>query len=316
MPGSALGYTSLTNMAETNLEWASIPSAQLNINASLQSGQCFRWRPVSSSQWLGVIDASVVRLIPQAHGFWWQTYPEPANWSIVSQYFALDVDLDPLYKNWIEADFRIREATEKFSGLRILRQDVEEVFFSFLCASCNTISKIKRSIHALEKRAGEPIAEIDGNLFYRFPTAEAIAGLDERDLRLDLWGYRAPRLLQIAREVSVRGQDWLQSLRSLRYENAHGVLTEFFGIGAKIADCICVFGLGHYEAVPVDTHIRRRTMELYNPRLSGKSLTPKTYAALADLLRSRFGSHAGWAQQYLFIDDLRISAGSQFSTAA
>jgi len=38
------------------------------------------------------------------------------------------------------------------------------------------------------------------------------------------------------------------------YRAAHEQLLELQGVGPKVADCICLFGLGWGEAVPVDTH--------------------------------------------------------------
>src|SRR5205085_11655508 len=128
--------------------------------------------------------------------------------------------------------------------------------------------------------------------------------LDEIALRVDLWGYRAPRLIDLARQIAVRGHGWLDSLTEMPYREAHQQLTRFFGIGAKIADCICVFGLGHDEAVPVDTHIRRIGVTLFRNDLAAKTATPSVYSAIGDAYRERFGPYAGWAQQYLFMDDL------------
>ena len=41
------------------------------------------------------------------------------------------------------------------------------------------------------------------------------------------------------------------------------------------------------------------------PELSGKSLTPRVYKAIADAYRDRFGAYAGWAQQVLFMGEMR-----------
>jgi N-glycosylase/DNA lyase len=286
------------------LIWADVPAHVLSIPASLCSGQCFRWTRTAGGDWLGVISDSAVRLRHDETGFWWQTYPVPGRWELLHRYFALDVDLEPLYAAWTAADPRIGPSLARFSGLRILRQDAPEAFFSFLCASCNTIAKITRSVTALAARYGDPLAEIDGQTLYRFPPADRIAGAAEAALRADLWGYRAPRVIDIARHVVAHGEGWLESLQVLAYRDAHAELAALYGVGAKIADCICLFALGHDEACPIDTHVRQVAVRLYRPDLKAKTLTPSVYDTLARLFRERFGPYAGWAQQYLFLDEL------------
>jgi N-glycosylase/DNA lyase len=38
------------------------------------------------------------------------------------------------------------------------------------------------------------------------------------------------------------------------YRKAHEALLELQGVGPKVADCVCLMGLGWGEVVPVDTH--------------------------------------------------------------
>ena len=38
------------------------------------------------------------------------------------------------------------------------------------------------------------------------------------------------------------------------YRKAHEALMGLQGVGPKVADCVCLMGLGWGEAVPVDTH--------------------------------------------------------------
>lgn len=291
-------------MSRSNLVWAAIPSHVLNIPASLASGQAFRWRMNAAGEWLGVIEDAAVRLRPCREGFWWQTYPVPNRWGLLQRYFALDVDLEPLYAEWERCEPRIAPVTARWAGMRILRQDPEEAFFAFLCACCNTIVKISRSVHALACRYGEPIAEIEGEVFYRFPSAARLAEAREGDLRADLWGFRAPRLIQLARQIASHSPGWLHSLRTAPYPDAHAELMGLFGIGAKIADCICLFALAHDEAVPVDRHIHRVGVRLFRPDLAGRPLTSGIYRAVGDAFRATFGKLAGWAQQYLFIEQI------------
>lgn len=38
------------------------------------------------------------------------------------------------------------------------------------------------------------------------------------------------------------------------YRHAHEQLLLLQGVGPKVADCVCLFGLGWGESVPIDTH--------------------------------------------------------------
>jgi len=282
------------------LERAPVPLRVLNVDLTLSSGQAFRWRRKPGGEWVGTIGSIGVHLKPAADGLYWQTAPERDRWDVIARYFALDVDLEALQAQWIRREPRMKAVVEGLPGLRVLRQDVEEVLFSFLCASCNTVTKISRTMQALEHRYGDPVAEVAGELLRSFPRAGKLAAADEADLRGMLWGYRAPSLLAVARFLKDRGDAWLASLRERSYLDARFELMKLPGIGRKIADCICLFGLGHNEAVPVDTHIRKVATCMFAPQLASCSLTERTYDALASVLRERFGAYAGWAQQYLF----------------
>jgi len=90
------------------------------------------------------------------------------------------------------------------------------------------------------------------------------------------FGYRAKYLHQTAIMVSNdHDAGWLDSLRNPEspvigdkisdagemlsggregYRNAHEKLLTLQGVGPKVADCVCLMGLGWGEAVPVDTH--------------------------------------------------------------
>ena len=56
------------------------------------------------------------------------------------------------------------------------------------------------------------------------------------------------------------------------------------GIGEKVANCILLFGLGHIEAFPVDTWMKK-ALKAYFP----ENFDPAV-----------FGDYAGLIQQYIF----------------
>lgn len=297
-----------------------------HLAATVACGQNFRWRRDVTGIWWGTVGATVIAAWqepdrPEAP-LYWQTFPQPDQRLLVRDYFRLDFDLTSHYATWIAAEPAIGPAIAAFRGLRLLRQPPDECLSAFQCAACNTVTKIERSVAFLARHYGAPIetglpelphfpatgqtgATFDG--FYAFPQPSAIAVADEAVLRAGLWGYRAPRLIAIAQTLAQRPPNWLWSLRQAPYAEAHAALTAFHGIGAKLADCICLFSLDKDEATPVDTHIRQIAVRLFAPELGGKSLTPKVYAQIAETYHKRFGPTAGWAQQYLFFPELTRS---------
>ena len=52
-------------------------------------------------------------------------------------------------------------------------------------------------------------------------------------------------------------------LYDMKYQRARKELLQLYGVGEKVADCICLFGLHQLEAFPVDTHIRQVLDEHY-----------------------------------------------------
>ncbi len=113
--------------------------------------------------------------------------------------------------------------------------------------------------------------------YYDMPSPSVLADPKvESHLRQLGFGYRAKYLHQTANLISRKGdQGWLDSLRNPEkpvmgqktspagemqpggregYRVAHEALLTLQGVGPKVADCVCLMGLGWGEAVPVDTH--------------------------------------------------------------
>ncbi|MDW8207389.1 MAG: DNA glycosylase [Chloroherpetonaceae bacterium] len=286
----------------------------VDLALTLQSGQAFRWRQSADGVWWGTAGESVIALWQGCDGpdgpLFFQTYPEPGRQDLVADYLRLDVDLDALYREWVAQEPAIAPLVRRFRGLRILRQPPEECCFAFLCATFNTVVRIERTVHRLAERYGTRFAlPLDGYAptCYRFPTLPVLAQAREDCLRADGWGFRAPRVIALARFLQATAPGWLCHLRTASYSEARAALRTLPGIGPKVADCICLFALDKDEAVPIDTHTHRVGVRLFRPDLGGRSLTPAVYEALAAAYRERFGRFAGWAQQYLFFGELSRS---------
>lgn len=90
------------------------------------------------------------------------------------------------------------------------------------------------------------------------------------------------------------------------YRKAHEELLQLQGVGPKVADCVCLMGLGWGESVPVDTHVWQFAQRDYKfGKGRHKSLTKATYEAVGDYFRQLWGKEAGWAHSVLFAADLK-----------
>lgn len=197
---------------------------------------------------------------------------------------------------------------------------------------------------------GSELGHVGATAFHDMPAPSALTAPGvEVHLRQLGFGYRAKYLHRTAVMVSEeRGVGWLESLRNPEspilgvrpseagemlpggregYRRAHEELLTLQGVGPKVADCVCLMGLGWGEAVPVDTHgmtslvslpcyfsifahganqvwqIAQRDYKFGKGKHS--SLTKATYDAIGDRFRSLWGKEAGWAHSVLFTADLR-----------
>ncbi len=294
------------------------PMDEFQIAYTVICGQTFRWRLDKAGWWAcllpvaapetGAVRQQLVRLWQDADQVFYETSPKAHDLGLVRDYFRLDVDLPALSRRFIAEDFHIRPAMAEFAGLRVIRQDPVECLFSFLCTSAAPLYRIRRTIASLCREFGDIYpGEVAGLVHHAFPPVHRLAEASLPHLTQIGLGYRAAYVKGTAQAVMEHGgESWLRGLRRQPYAQAKAALVALPGIGAKIADCVCLFSLDKDEAVPVDTHIRQIAQRTYlqNTLPPSKSLTKTIYDQIGDEFRSRFGPMAGWAQQYLFFHDL------------
>ncbi|KAH7372304.1 DNA glycosylase [Pyrenochaeta sp. MPI-SDFR-AT-0127] len=249
--------------------------------------------------------------------------------ALVNHYFNLGTNLGQLYEQWAASDANFKKKAPKFTGVRILRQDAWEALIGFICSSNNNISRISGMVHNLCLHYGPLIGHIDNTPYHDFPTPEALSDpkVEAHLMKLG-FGYRAKYIAKTARIVSEeKGLKWLNALSNPEYpqfgteskpagelleggrqgyREAHDELIILHGVGPKVADCVCLFGLGWSESVPVDTHVWQIAQRDYKfGRGKHSSLTAATYIAVANHFRKLWGKEAGWAHSVLFTADLK-----------
>ncbi|VUC19832.1 unnamed protein product [Clonostachys rosea] len=320
-------------------EWRKLPVAlsELCIDTTLRCGQSFRWQKIND-EWVCTLHGRILSLKQDAtHLHYRVTWPEQSlkgthkltskteddTQALLHHYFSLNLDLASLYEQWSSVDPNFRKKAPTFTGVRMLNQDAWEALIAFICSSNNNITRISQMVHKLCKHYGPLIAHIDGVPFYDFPNPDDLTGKGvESNLRELGFGYRAKYIAETARIVAQeKPRDWLETLRNpdnpgfgsqlapearhSTYKEAHEELLALKGVGPKVADCVCLMGLGWGESVPVDTHVWQIAQRDYKFGKKAKTFNKAMYDAVGDHFRDLWGSYAGWAHSVLFTADLK-----------
>lgn len=207
--------------------------------------------------------------------------------SFWKRYFDLETDYQRCIAAINPRDKYLIAAAERGSGIRILRQDLWEMIVSFLISQQNNIVRIRRCIENISARYGEEKISPQGKKYYAFPTAEKLANAAIEELLECNLGYRAKYVLRTAQEVAL-GEISLEEISRMNYKKAKEALLGLYGVGEKVADCICLFALHQMEAFPIDTHIRQALDAHY----------PKGFP------KRRYKGMEGVMQQYIFYYEL------------
>lgn len=253
-----------------------------------RSGQCFRMTAMECGRVQILAGNRLLEAAPgEREGEWLFSCSEKEFETFWYSYFDLEHD----YGRWIAGinpnDRYLQSAAEFGSGIRILRQDLWEMIVSFLISQQNNITRIRRCIENICEAYGEPVTNGAGTNWYAFPTPEALADLDEDALKACNLGYRSKYVVRAAKSVRDHEID-LEAVAHMSYKKAREELLKLFGVGEKVADCICLFSLHHLQAFPVDTHIRQALDAHYKRGFPNR----------------RYRGFQGVMQQYIFYYEL------------
>ncbi len=251
-----------------------------------QSGQCFRMMKKNENRYSVIAGGWYLELEQQEKEciFYCDEDEFENFWK---EYF----DLEGNYSAYIEQinpkDTYLLHAAAFGSGIRILRQDLWEMIVSFLISQQNNIIRIRKCIQNICEHYGEQKVNVWGEKYYTFPSAESLAGLEEDALKECNLGYRSKYVVRTSRSI-VSGELDLDAVRGMSYKKAKEELLKLFGVGEKVADCICLFALHHLQAFPIDTHISQALENHYKKGFPNR----------------RYNGYQGVMQQYIFYYEL------------
>ena len=263
-----------------------------SLKYTLESGQSFRWTRVDDAYY-GVVKGRILKIHQVGTTLCIEssaTEDETTFVPFLRHYLDIDRDVPKVLAE-VDNDAYMHRAIEKLWGMRILNQELWETVASFILSQNNNVSRIRGIIRRLSERFGEQLTLAD-YVDYSFPTPDALATTTEDELLACGTGYRANYLRDTAQAV-VSGELVLTSVKRMPYLEAKYELMRRNGIGEKVADCICLFSLGHLTALPIDVWIKRIFETLYLRRRA-------THHEIREFAHAYFAEGVGYAQQYLF----------------
>ncbi|KCZ79751.1 hypothetical protein H312_02864 [Anncaliia algerae PRA339] len=258
----------------------------INLELTLFSGQIFSFKKTDCSSYTGVFNNEIITFHQRDKEVY---YDYSRNIQKELEYFfTLDISYIPLLLNWRETcNFYKLE----YNGLRLLRCDLLECIFTFICSSNNTVKRITQMVSYLFSK-GKYLGTINDQKFYAFPTLDKLNDVD--DLINNKFGYRAEYVCKTAEKLINYSNDY-KILRNKCLEK--DFLVSLHGIGNKVSDCIKLMALEQFNIVPIDTHIYKAMKLIFN---DNRKLSKSNYKEFQERFYSKFGDCCGIAQLYIF----------------
>ncbi|MCR5148076.1 MAG: N-glycosylase [Eubacterium sp.] len=290
-----------------------------NLRESLECGQCFNFVRIDEGT-----DDSFCAYKVRAVGrilFVCQKFTDGSTGSLLrfkntslkeyndvyAEYFDLNTDYGVIKNSIINSAPELQDIISRNSGIRLLNQEFFETVISFIISQNKQIPQIKAVVRNISEMAGEKVHYYGGKFDetgftydegtdWLFPTSEEMRRLAEEDIRKCKAGFRAPYIMDAVKRLSFADETGLSEsdLKGLHVDEARNSLMTIKGVGEKVANCILLYSLGFRSAFPVDVWMKRIMEHLYFHQDTDKKVIEQ-YAY------DRFGSLAGYAQQYLFI---------------
>ena len=268
-----------------------IHAPDFDLAMTLNSGQVFHWDKIDNG-FAGTIGDVAVYVEQRGEALKVRDGEARALPRIIAHYFALDHPLAAICASFPD-DPAMNAARDFCRGLRIIRQPKWECLATFICSSMKQVAHIRQISKALRERFGVQ-RKVDRHVAHAFPSARRLAESSESELRKCALGYRAKNLLATARLVGSAEAD-LEAWSALSDADLRAKLCALPGVGAKIANCVMLFGYERLQAFPIDVWIERVLRLRYFPHRR-----KMTAQELREFSETYFGEHGGYAQQYLF----------------
>lgn len=230
----------------------------LDLDQIYKSGQVFRWIKLNDGKYIVINKDKTVKVEQKRTRFifdcseedfyniWWKYFDLQTDYSIPNHAISL-----------IGKEEKI--ASVRGKGIHILNQDLFEIIISCSLETATSVQRVSQMVNGIAKVCGikhkSAMREAGQVIWYEFPTADQILE-KKHNLTTQEVGYKLDVVVDLCEAIRDKWLD-LDVLKKLDYYTAKSYLEDFNGIGPKVADSICLYGLHHMQAFPVDTHLTK-----------------------------------------------------------
>ncbi len=251
---------------------------------TLECGQIFRFEPYKEGYLVHSAD-KICYLYSDGD----KTYIECDDPDYFYAYFDLNRDYSKIVEHAKSYGIPLLSRyAEAGKGVRLLNQNREEMLYSFIISQNNNIPRIKSIISRICGGLTQKRQSSFGE-YHPFPTSAQLAGAGAEFFKNAGAGYRDKYLAETSARIVKEGFD----LEKLETPQLKRELLTYLGVGAKVADCISLFGFSRRDSFPVDTWIEKVYREDFKGELTDRNKICGYFTGL-------FGEYSGYIQQYLF----------------
>ncbi len=267
-----------------------ISDIPINLGLTVRSGQLFHWIETAENTFRIIIRRTVIKAYQiNDNTIDVEVMGEALDEEQLKAIFGLSFDRKQLMIR-LKKDNLLHNLIPAYQGLTIMKQDPYECLISFMASAVSNIPRIMLNLNNLRDETGTLIMGSNDN---SLPSAKDIVCIGEERLRNIGLGYRS-KFIYLTCKKLIEEQISLASWLIKTDSELLALLTQFPGVGRKIAECVMLFGFGRLSAFPVDVWVQRGLIHLM-PTL--KVLSP---VDLSEWGTNRWGDAAGMAQQIVF----------------
>lgn len=279
-----------------------------DLELTLRCGQGHRWLPdVKKPGWYdSVLDGDFVSICQDDGGIAFDTTADDEYMDYkLRRQFRLDDNIQVIYVDLSNRDSTMAGLVREYDGLRVMRVDPWECSVFFILSRQNTVNVTHRDMETISKRG---VAKKPGDgARSPFPAPQKIAQAGPTGIP------RRPREIFEAAQSVADLSISLDALKAAEYEQVEMKLQALRGVGDKICNCVALFSLEKLYAFPVDTNIYDSLEALYPgepviAQTNRQRIKEGNQSAIRKVrwwAQDKFGSHAGYASQFLFIWNLK-----------